>query len=65
MLACVEADRATENYFLRVTEALLPGLGDRPDASSIKQAVHSLVELFRALRNYLKTGGKDHRCAQG
>ena len=49
VLSCVEADRATENYFLRVVEALLPGLGDCPDASSINQAVDSLVELFRAL----------------
>ena len=51
VLSCVEADRATENYFLRVVEALLPGLGERPDACSINQAVDRLVELFRALGN--------------
>lgn len=51
VLACVEADRATEGYFLRVVEALLPGLGESPDARSVNQAVDSLVELFRALSN--------------
>ena len=51
VLSCVEADRATENYFLRVVEALLPGLGECPDALSVNQAVDSLVELFRALSN--------------
>ena len=51
VLSCVEADRATEKYFLRVIEALLPGLGEHPDARSINQAVDSLVELFRALSN--------------
>ena len=51
VLSCVEADRATENYFLRVVEALLPSLGECPDARSINQAVDSLVELFRALSN--------------
>ena len=51
VFSCIEADRATENYFLRVIEALLPGLGERPDARSINQAVDSLVELFRALSN--------------
>ena len=51
VISCMEADRATENYFLRVIEALLPGLGENPDAGSINQAVSSLVELFRALSN--------------
>lgn len=51
VLSCVEADRATEKYFLRVIESLLPGLGEHPDARSINQAVDSLVELFRALSN--------------
>ena len=51
VLSCVEADRATQNYFLRVVEALLPGLGECPDALSINQAVDGLVELFRALSN--------------
>lgn len=51
VLSCVESDRATENYFLRVVEALLPSLGERPDGSSINEAVESLVELFRALGN--------------
>ena len=51
VLSCIEADRATEIYFLRVLEALLPTLGERPDACSINQAVDRLVELFQALRN--------------
>ena len=51
VISCVEADRATETYFLRVLEALLPTLGERPDARSINQAVDRLVELFQALRN--------------
>ena len=51
VLSCVEADRATENYFLRVLEALLPSLGENPDAISINLAVNSLVELFQALHN--------------
>lgn len=51
VLSCVEADRATEGYFLRVVEALLPGLGESPDARSVNQAVDSLVELFRGLSN--------------
>ena len=51
VVSCVEADRATENYFLRVIEALLPSLGECPNACSINQAVDSLVELFRALSN--------------
>ena len=49
VLSCVESDRATENYFLRVVEALLPSLGESPDARSINHVVNSLVELFRAL----------------
>ena len=51
VISCIEADRATENYFLRVIEALLPGLGDCPDAPKVNQAVDNLVELFRALGN--------------
>jgi hypothetical protein len=47
----VEADRATESYFLRVLEALLPTLGESPDPRSINHAVDRLVELFQALRN--------------
>ena len=49
VLSCIEANRATENYFLRIVDALLPGLGERPDAHSINKAVDSLVELFQAL----------------
>lgn len=51
VISCFAADRATEIYFLRVIEALLPGLGERPDVRSINKAVDSLVELFRGLSN--------------
>ena len=51
VLSCVEADRGTENYFLRVVEALLPSLGESPESRSINHVVDSLVELFRALSN--------------
>ncbi len=51
VISCVEADRATEGYFLRVVEALLPSLGESPNARSVNEAVNSLVELFRALQN--------------
>ena len=51
LISCLAADRATEVYFLRVTEALLPGLGEHPDARSINEAVDSLVELFRGISN--------------
>lgn len=51
LISCLDADSATEIYFLRVIEALLPSLGERPDVSSINKAVDSLVDLFRALSN--------------
>ena len=51
VLSCVEADRITEIYFLRVLEALLPTLGESPDALTVNGAVDRLVELFQALRN--------------
>ena len=51
VFACVDADRATETYFLRVAEALVPTLGEHPDVNSINKAVDQLVELFQALRS--------------
>ena len=51
VFACVEADRETETYFLRVAETLVPTLGEHPDANSINKAVDQLVELFQALRS--------------
>ena len=51
VFSCVDADRATEAYFLRVVGALVPTLGERPDAPSINKAVDQLVELFQALRS--------------
>ena len=49
VLSCLEADRATETYFLRVLEALLPSLGEFPNPFSVNEAIERLVELFRAL----------------
>lgn len=49
VLACVEADRVTESYFLRILEALLPILGEFPTPNSINEAIEKLIELFQSL----------------
>ena len=56
VISCVEADQATEVYFLQVVEVLFLMFEEYPDAQSINQAIDQLVELFRALcRPSIKT----------
>ena len=49
VVACIDADRVLQAYFLRIMGTLIMSLGATPAQSDVTRAVYRLAELFRVL----------------
>ena len=49
VIRCLDPDRTTHIYFLRVLQALLPVLGPAPTPQAVNVAVDRLVDLFQVI----------------
>lgn len=49
VICCTELDQSTQEYFLRIGDAVVSSLGNNPTKKRVAYAVDKLVELFRAM----------------